>query len=315
MKYFILSLSIMMMVGLIFCICLYQNQDHITFPQLNHPNKMQEHTKSANERKEPQPEPLQPVNNNKMSYTLQNNELNMTYNKGNDWVKVPIEKDLLFEGEYRGNKHELIEGSYILTENRAAFLYSEGANRESKRIVLKYSLDQGKTWKDGVVTESFPSMRFRKVDFLNDQFGYVIISGDRTMSQEYSRVFLTHDGGESWEATTDSGVTRLISDGGFIDETTGFLSFGTINPQKPDFYVTQDGGNTWSEAVMSIPEKYDRIFVQAELPVKEGDHLSVLVNQGPNGDYEGGEVKGKLISKDNGKTWDFSKEVQPNEAE
>lgn len=49
------------------------------------------------------------------------------------------------------------------------------------------------------------------------------------------------------------------------------------------------------------------------MPVKEEDHLAILVNQGPNGDYLGGKVKGKFISKDNGKTWDFSKEVQPNE--
>ncbi len=30
--------------------------------------------------------------------------------------------------------------------------------------------------------------------------------------------------------------------------------------------------------------------------------------------YEGGKVKGKFISKDNGKTWEFSMEVQLNEA-
>lgn len=65
-------------------------------------------------------------------------------------------------------------------------------------------------------------------------------------------------------------------------------------------YVTQDGGNIWSEAVITIPKKLKKIFVQAELPVKEGENLSVLVNQGPQGDYKGGKVKGKFISKDNG---------------
>ncbi|MGJ7922550.1 WD40/YVTN/BNR-like repeat-containing protein [Neobacillus sp. LXY-4] len=305
MKNIIQVLSFMMLVGLIIGIYFYQNQDPITPPHLNQPNELEQ----------PQPESLQPVDNHAISYTLQNNELNITYNKGKDWLRVPIEKDLLFEGEYSGNKQELIDGSYILTENRAAFLYSEGFNWESKRILLKYSLDQGKTWLDGVVTESFPDMRFRKVDFINDQFGYVIISGGRTMSSEYSLAFLTHDGGKSWKATADFGTMRLISDGGFIDKTTGFLSFGTINPEEPDFYVTQDGGNTWGKAIINIPEQYDRIFVTAEIPVKEGDHLAVLVNQGPNGDYEGGKVKGKFISNDNGLTWEFSMEVQPIETE
>ncbi|HBI02671.1 MAG TPA: oxidoreductase [Paenibacillaceae bacterium] len=230
MKNIILVLSVLMMVALGIGTYYYQKQDQMTYPkqyQPNHPDEPQ------------QPKPLRPVNYEKISYSLQNNQLNITYNKGTDWVKVPIEKDLLFDGEYRGNKQELIEGSYILTENRAVFLYAKG-NMGSKKILLTYSLDQGKTWQDAVVKESFPSIRFRKVDFLNNHFGYVIISGDRTMSQEYSMALLTHDGGKTWRATKDSGNTSLIYDGGFIDESTGFLSYGIINPEKPDLYVTQN---------------------------------------------------------------------------
>jgi len=37
------------------------------------------------------------------------------------------------------------------------------------------------------------------------------------------------------------------------------------------------------------------------------------VNQGSAGDYNGGQVKGKFISVDNGKTWEFQQEVEPNE--
>lgn len=307
MKTFIQLLSVMMMVGLIIGIYFYQKQDQGTLLQLNHSKRIAKNNQSPNEQVQPRPDLLQPINNDDISYSLQNNELNMTYNKGENWIKVPIEKDLLFNGEYMGNKQELIDGSYILTENRAAFLYKQGA------ILVKYSLNQGKTWQDGVVTDSFPDMRFRKVDFLNNQFGYVIISGDRTMSQEFSIAFLTHDGGKTWEETTVPPTTRLIADGGFLDETTGFLSYGTINPEEPDLYITQDGGNTWSEAVVRIPDRYDKVFVQAEIPIKEGDHLSVLVNQGPNGDYQGGKVKGKFLSNDNGLTWEFSMEVQPDD--
>ncbi|RKQ33984.1 WD40/YVTN/BNR-like repeat-containing protein [Oceanobacillus halophilus] len=128
-------------------------------------------------------------------------------------------------------------------------------------------------------------------------------------------IFLTHDGGENWEETNNPGITRLIYDGGFVDETTGFLSYGTINPEEPNLYVTQNSGKTWSKANFQIPEKYQPIFVSAEVPVKEGEHLAVLVNQGPNGDYQGGQVKGKFISEDNGKTWEFLMEVEPGEAD
>ncbi len=258
-------------------------------------------------------QPVEPYE--EITYSLQDDELHITFNQGMDWTQVPLEIDQLFSGEYSGSRHTLIEDSYVLTENLAAFLYAERENGSQEQIMLIHSTDQGETWEESVVTDQYSVMRFRKVDFLNDQFGYVIISVGRTMSQESSHVFLTHDGGRSWEETTNSGVTRLIHDGGFVDETTGFLSFGIINPEAPDLHVTQDGGETWSEAAVNIPEEYKHIFVQAETPVKEDGHLSVLVNQGPSGDYQGGLIKGKFISTDNGMTWEFEKEVDPDESE
>ncbi|MEI3612210.1 WD40/YVTN/BNR-like repeat-containing protein [Pseudogracilibacillus sp. SO30301A] len=308
MKKVILALSIIMMIGLSIGIYVNERQGKITFPYVSELNDSQQNT--VDELEPSREETLQPVNSNTIDYSLQNDALHITYNQGNDWVKVPVEKEILFAGEYSGNKQELIDGSYVLIEDRAAFLYADG-----DRIVMKHSTNQGETWDDSLIAQPFPPIRFRKLDFLNDQFGYAIISGDRTMSQEYSAVFLTHDGGTSWEQTNDSGNTRLISDGGFVNETTGFLSYGTINPEEPDFYVTKDGGNTWNQAVLNIPEKYHKIFVTAEVPTTEGEHLAVLVNQGPNGDYKGGNVKGKFISEDNGKTWDFLMEVQPSEEE
>lgn len=243
---------------------------------------------------------------------MQNDELNITFDKGESWTQVPIEKNKLFAGDYNGNEQELIADSYVLTRDRAAFLYVDG-NAGNEKLILTYSLNQGETWHDSVVTDSYPSIRFRKVAFLNDDFGYSIMSGDRTMSQEGSSVFLTHDGGENWESTNGPDTTRMVADGGFTDKDTGFLSFGTINPEAPDLYVTQDAGDTWDKADVHVPKKYEKIFVSAETPVKEEDHLAVLLNQGPNGDYQGGEVKGEFISNDNGKTWKFSEEVEPNE--
>ena len=258
--------------------------------------------------------PLHPIlTEDSIGYSLQSDELNITYNNGKSWTTVPVAISDLFSGEYNGNQQELIENSFVLNKERAAFLYTDGQNLASQRVVLKYSMDQGNTWQDGVVSEQFPVLRFRKVAFLNDQFGYVILSGDRTMSQEYSVVFITNDGGVTWKETNDSGVTRLISDGGFIDETTGFLSFGTINPEEPDFYVTQNSGESWTKSNIQIPTEFKQIFVTAEIPFKEDDHLAVLINQGPNGDYQGGKVKGKFISTDNGLNWTFQKEVVPCE--
>lgn len=310
MKNFILAMTGVMVIGLVIASFFYQNHSKTLsmpwYTAIEEQAAQQEQTE----------EPVQQLYaEHTIDYSLQNDQLNITFDKGKNWINVPIDKDKLFAGDYNGSEQELIDDSYILTKNRVAFLYSEGANWESQKIILTYSLDQGKTWEDSVVTDPYPSIRFRKVAFLNDDFGYVVISGGRTMSQEGSSVFLTHDGGKSWNKTNGPDTTRLIADGGFVDQDTGFLSFGTINPEDPDVYVTQDAGNSWEKATFNVPEKYDLIFVSAEVPMKEGDHLAVLVNQGPNGDYLGGKVKGKFISKDNGQTWDFSEEVESNETD
>ncbi|MEG9298189.1 oxidoreductase [Mangrovibacillus sp. Mu-81] len=267
-----------------------------------------------------QPDPLQPIYVQEMiGYSLQRNQLQITYSNGNEWTEVPIEKGTLFEGEYSGNEQELIQNSFILTPERAAFLYADDSSTDSgygaygKSIKLIYSLDKGKTWEDAVITEQYPPLRFRKVEFTNKTFGYVIVSGDRTMSQEWTTVYLTDDGGRTWRETAHPGVTRLLYNGGFVDEQTGFLSFGILNPEEPDLHVTLDRGNSWSKAKIEIPETYHKIFVTAEVPFKEEDHLAVYLNQGPNGDYKGGGIKGKFLSSDSGLTWTFSEEVQPDE--
>lgn len=310
-KYFLLSISALIIIALtMISFTFYQKPEFFMTSPLGFTGTDDTADSSP---EVPAIEALQPVDYDKsISYSLQNEELHITYNRSEDWVKAPVGTEQLFSGEYQGNKQELMEHSYVLTEDRAAFLSS---NQRLQGILLTYSTDRGETWETSVVSDTFPAMRFRKVDFLNDQFGYVIVSGDRTMSQEFSTVFLTHDGGETWQETNNAGVTRMIADGGFVDESTGFLSFGTIDPVEPTLYVTQNGGGSWQEAAFNIPDEYDHVFVISETPVQDGAQLSVLVNQGPNGDYAGGFVKGKFISEDNGETWDFQEEVEPNEAE
>lgn len=249
-----------------------------------------------------------------IDYSLQNEQLNITFNKGRSWRHVPIDIGKLFNGEYNGNRQQLIENSYLLTKDRASFLYSEYLNDFDHRfkVGVIYSLDEGKSWNDVVIHPSYSPLRFRKVDFLNEYFGYVIISGDRVVGQEMTNVFVTKNGGESWQEIFAE-VTNLIYDGGFVDENTGFLSFGLVNPDKPQLFVIQDAGLTWAEATVHVPEKYKEVFLIAETPFKEEEHLAVLINQGPSGDYLGGKVKGKFISKDNGITWEFSSEENVNE--
>ncbi|AUJ26480.1 WD40/YVTN/BNR-like repeat-containing protein [Virgibacillus dokdonensis] len=307
MKAFLTSLSALMLVGLIIATIIYQQSNQTTLmmdtDETDHseggdPHENDNITDSL-------------VTDQVVDHAIDNEKLFITYNKGENWIRVPIERDLLFAGDYNGRKDELIPQSYILTKERTVFLHPKG----DKDVAITYSLNKGESWNTSIIVDNYGVIRFRKIAFLNDDFGYAILSGNRTMSQEYSSVHLTFDGGKSWKKTSSPNISRLIADGGFVDERTGFLSYGTINPQEPQLYVTKDAGQTWKQAKVYVPDTYTLHFVIAETPEKNGNELTMLVRQGPNGDYKGGNVKGKFKSMDGGETWEFVSEVDPVETE
>lgn len=308
MQKVLIALSCMIVLIVILSVIYEQNREPISLPSYNIEQNQQQAESNRPEEKEPS---VVPINmEDTIGYSLQKDQLQITYDNGNSWLPVPVKKDLLFQGEYQGDTMALIDNSFILTENVAAFLYSEGA------IKVIYSQNQGETWEESVVVDSLPAIRFRKITFLDDQFWYVIVSADRTMSSEAAFIYISTDQGENWESINMPDTFRLVADGGFVDEETAFMSYGTINPEKPDLYVTNDQGETWEQAAFDMPSQYDRVFVIARAPFKEEDHLALIMEQGPNGDYyRDGLIRAKFISTDNGHTWEFAEEVEPENEE
>lgn len=95
------------------------------------------------------------------------------------------------------------------------------------------------------------------------------------------------------------------------------MSFGSISvndkPPVPDLYSTEDGGETWSQVEVPIPVEYEGIFTIAEVPAFDGFQGTLLVNQGPDGDYQGGNVMARFVSVDDGETWTFANLVDPDD--
>ncbi|NBJ69939.1 MULTISPECIES: oxidoreductase [Clostridia] len=310
MKTILSGISALMLIGLIIATVIYQQTLSKASLIDDHDTEEGKATDETDLQEDENPTDSL-VANETVDYAIENEQLFVTYNKGIDWIHVPIEKHLLFAGDYNGREDELIPQSYILSKERTVFLHPKG----ERSVGITYSLNKGKSWQTSVIVENYPAIRFRKVAFLNDDFGYTILSGSRTMSQEASSVYLTFDGGKSWRQVSRPNTARMIANGGFIDESTGFLSYGTINPEAPELYVTKDTAQTWKQAKVHVPDKYKLHFVTAETPKKVGDHLIMLVQQGPNGDYKGGKVKGKFKSTDGGETWKFVSEVESVETE
>lgn len=254
-------------------------------------------------------------------YQIQNGNLEVTYDNGENWRKVPVEVADLFKGDYSGSKQILIEGSYLISAERTVFMttpdWSAFENGGDTSIKILQSTDKGKTWKTTKMPSPFPSIRFRQIGFTSEQNGYLIVTGERTMRAEANAIFTTNDGGKSWTkagAVEDS--YRMVMGGGLINDKLGFISFDTLNvmdqPGRPSLYQTNDGGKTWAEVAVPIPVEYAGIFLVAEVPTFDGTQGTLLVNQGPNGDFQGGKVLARYISIDEGATWQFSNLVDPD---
>ena len=260
------------------------------------------------------------VSNENYRYQIENETLKVTYDDGDHWQSVPASLEELFAGDYSGDRKELIEGSYVITPEKTAFVIGEeisgDADFQGTEYKVLQSTDEGKTWEKSNVTTS-PQVRARFLDFASEQNGFLIISYDRTMGFEANAIYKTEDGGESWLlAGFVEQTNQHVSGGGFMNEQIGYISFGSVRendePERPSLYRTADGGETWKELEIPIPLEYEGIFLEAEVPTFDGTQGILLVNQGPEGDYQGGNVMARFTSVDEGATWFFSNLADPD---
>ncbi|MCM3764509.1 sialidase family protein [Neobacillus niacini] len=243
-------------------------------------------------------------------YEMKDETLRVTYDNGKNWRDVPVHVGELLGSETTVTKQQLTDGSYVLKPEITAFVLNGGS-----RVLV--STDKGKSWHDAVVSDQLPFLRFVKLGFTSAQDGYLIVTGDKTMSSEAHFIFKTNDGGKSWaNAAPVKDVYSLVTDGGFINAQLGFMSFGElryeVQPPVPNLYRTADGGANWERVEVPIPEEYQGYFTIAEVPTFNGNEGTLLVKQGPDGDYLGGKVLAKFTSADQGKTWSFAGLVDPN---
>ncbi|OTN75664.1 hypothetical protein A5886_000739 [Enterococcus sp. 8G7_MSG3316] len=238
-------------------------------------------------------------------------QLKLTYDGWKNQVILPYALSDFFGGEYSGDKQSLIDQSYVLTPDQTGFIRTAYATDDSARetVYYTYTDDQGSSWHDVVLEKDAAAIRYRKVAFGDDGFGYIFLSGGRVMSLEGYLSYITTDGGKTWtEHQVVEGVSSLLTDACYLNETLGFMSLGGVTPSEPNLYVTTDGGNTWLQSSFTMPDDLKKVFVVAEAPYEEDGALKVKVNQGSLGDYKGGNVKGIFISEDQGLTWTFEKE-------
>lgn len=153
--------------------------------------------------------------------------------------------------------------------------------------------------------------------YLSDQIGYRLeVTGAAAGSRSYS-LNGTSDGGVTWNNINKDpflGEIGVASGITFLNEKLGFLCLSHSGGSNGGLYRTEDGGLSYKKVnfpsvkiTLNSGESYDP-FDLPGMPYEEDGKLNILIEQGSDGDYNGG-CKALYQSKDDGITWEYIKEV------
>ena len=98
--------------------------------------------------------------------------------------------------------------------------------------------------------------------FIDERSGWLLVHIDAGMSHDYSHLFATHDGGQTWERIADpygAGLQSLQNTGmAFADDQFGWVSKDNLGVMQGAFYeATFDGGLTWETQFLPAPDGLD----------------------------------------------------------
>jgi hypothetical protein len=165
--------------------------------------------------------------------------------------------------------------------------------------------DHGDTWT--CLTDDLPSLGVSAIVLIPDAEGDILYigTGDRDADHSFAvGVLKSTDGGITWDttglsfATSDAqAITGLVKhplSNQILFATT--CEFSESDPDQDGFYITQDGGDTWSR--MNTPSLNSR-FIDLELDPDDSDHIYLSTrNNGLDTVYI-------YHSLDMGDTWDI----------
>lgn len=234
----------------------------------------------------------------------QDGVLQATWDNGANWRDVPISLEKLtsrgdeMDGQLSGSQ----EKSYVVTDEVTAFAYG---GSPSVPVSVTFSHDEGKNWKTIVVSNMDTSVRRLFLSFPDAEHGFLIFTGDRTMHQEGSMLYVTEDGGDNWRpliAETFYGYGEshsLLTGAAFVSAEVGFVTGGD------GCWQTMDGGLHWEQLTVRVPavEYAESYTVYYPPEIQDGKLVLYL---GMEEYSELGGTKLRYESEDLGQTWVYT---------
>lgn len=153
--------------------------------------------------------------------------------------------------------------------------------------------------------------------YVNTKSGYRLKEVDAAMGSFFYTLEHTYDGGNTWVTINSdpfSGNLGVVSGIVFINKDLGFIGLSKSGGSYAELYQTKDGGSSFEKVTLppiEVPLSNSQTqmpFDFPEMPYQENRKLMLLVNQGQDGDYNGGS-KALYQSTDNGDSWEFVEEV------
>jgi len=147
-------------------------------------------------------------------------------------------------------------------ENTAWAIYSAHTPPPVSQQVVWRTSDAGQTWSASQslpLTGQEPMFAPKYFSFIDSQQGWLLVHVDSGMSHEYSHLFATDDGGESWERVMDPFGNALQSlhntDMSFANPKVGWVTKDNLGVMPGAFFEkTFDGGHTWESIFLPSPD-------------------------------------------------------------
>lgn len=208
-------------------------------------------------------------------------------------------------------KAEIIEEPenvhYMLSNPIASFPYDLGTRaRKSVSDYIRRNLNPAFTDDDNL----------QLFGFMGEN--YIVFTGEPFHGYQASAIFFTEDGTEWTEIRSFEGYPMQLTGGAMLSENVGYLCYmdrslmqsAVYTPRTLTVYMTVNGGETWEDIGLVIPEEYEGMIAPpsaALSPRFDGEHGVIPVTHSmfnsDTGEFESHTAW--FETNDGGKTWEF----------
>lgn len=230
------------------------------------------------------------------SYGWQVNENLQLLHEDKETGKTEVEVELSHFSMY-----EECIGRCFVDENTAYLAY---LSPETQLITVQYTTDGGKNWQITTLTGQMTmGVGGGFLSFADESIGYLLFCSEPAAGKMEKTLFVTKDGGKSFEKVADLDMRNHPCDMQFFTPEKGVLI--TLNyGEDPYMYQTLDGGKSWNPINVEIPEEESFSYVNGySLEKKEGSKdEAVLLLEGVGQD---GKTYLKYVTNNAGTNWTY----------